>query len=77
MTDETVTIPDKLPHYPRILVGWIRHKRIQLPGNAKKADMYAATCERCSREVSRTADRTHARTDLIGHRAGCRPTVRT
>ena len=76
MNDETVTIPDKLAHYPRILVGWIRRRRIQVPGTSTKADMYAATCERCSREVSRTADRAHARGDLIQHRSGCRPKVR-
>ena len=73
---ETVTIPDKVPHYPRILVGWLSEERITVPATGLKTKVYAARCERCGREVARTAGREHARGDLIRHRAACRPAVR-
>ena len=74
MTHSTVvSIPDKVEHHPRILAGWIDHEQITVRG--AKTDVYAARCERCGKEVSRTADRTHARADLLRHRAGCRPKV--
>ena len=70
---ELLTVADKSPNYPRILIGTLEERFISVPGKAGTTHVYGATCERCGTEVTRATSAESARKDLLHHRQGCRP----
>ncbi len=72
---ELLTIDDKSPRYPRILIGTLDERVMPLPRGGSER-VYAARCERCGVEVTRATSRRSAEADLLRHRQRCRPAVR-
>ncbi len=70
-----LTVPDKSPRYPPVLIGTLEEQQVKLRGGQGTERVYAATCERCGRLVTRATSAEAARKDLERHRDGCRPPV--